>query len=446
MPQLTLGVPLHPGWAIHGLMRLTGGLLLPNFFNNGLHRNAVSAATTGLWCVDNHTASLPLKSAEPVDLSRKSECCFAFHTHWITFHAHWFAFHTHCSTFQVHGFAFHVHGSALHMYWFALHVHGIAFLTYWLTFHVHGSAFHAHGFGFHVHASAFDAHGFCYHVNGSTFHVHGDAGQMRAPPHNGHWPTPHINLTEQETQPTATRACSICTAMHRRSSYERTIWAFDQTLFPAKPKGSLTTGEAGVFGRIPDLRLRYFHMSPCEFSQYRTCTRPQPLRTMWIHGLGWFLPVKMECPWATTQRDKEVQSLHMLQPCSAPPLHLGLDRRFQHLLLEQPALPHGPPPTTYQVAQRHHPPTGLAIWPGHCLHLTLRVPWPKNLLPTIGHWPLHRWTPYLRTWHMLPCPQHTFIWRPGPWQHSSPKAFYPTKVYYHPISGHAVWSFCLKEH
>ncbi len=166
---------------------------------------------------------------------------------------------------------------------------------------------------------------------------------------------------------------------------------------------------------------------------------------MWLHGVGWFLPLKMDNAWITVHRDAAFHTAGFLEPCRTPPLYLGDDRCFRQLLLVHDALPHGPPPTTNQLARRQLPPTGLALWPGHCLHLTLRVPWPAALPPTTSHWPLDRWTPYLSTWHMHACPTHTFLWKRSPWLPSSPIAFYPTKVHYHPVSGQAEWSFCLQE-
>lgn len=133
-----------------------------------------------------------------------------------------------------------------------------------------------------------------------------------------------------------------------------------------------------------------------------------------------------------------------LKPCKDPPLALGLDRCFRHILLTGPPAPMGAPPCPWSIQQRHHPPSGLQLWPGHSLHFNLRVPWQSTYQPLPAHWP-RAWSAHLLTWHMQHCPDQSFQWCTSPWTLASPAVFTPVQVRYQPISGHAEWTFELKE-
>lgn len=166
---------------------------------------------------------------------------------------------------------------------------------------------------------------------------------------------------------------------------------------------------------------------------------------MWLHGMGWLLPKAIEVVGLCVLRNGQHLHSGLLKPCRNHPLSLQRAHCFRQLLFTSPACPMhergaglGPPP------QRHLPPTGLQLWPGHSLHLSLRLAWQCAYRPAAAHWP-RDWSAHLRTWHMQPCPYQLFQWKTSPWTLACPVVFKPVQVCYHAISGHAVWTFELKE-
>jgi hypothetical protein len=154
----------------------------------------------------------------------------------------------------------------------------------------------------------------------------------------------------------------------------------------------------------------------------------------------------MEQAWLSVSRDGQLHCGGLLDSFTHPPFVVGSGRHFRGLLLDLPACPQGPPPTAHQVATRHQPPNGLQLWPGHhhlCLRLMLH--WPLDHQLAAHHWPTDCWAPYLRTWHLYPCPQRGFLWHPSPWLPACPSLFTPQHVAYHPEHHLAEWTFCLRD-
>lgn len=164
---------------------------------------------------------------------------------------------------------------------------------------------------------------------------------------------------------------------------------------------------------------------------------------MWLHGIGWLLHTAVEGAMLYVVRHGTRYHGSFLEPCPEPPLSLSHQRRFLHVLFSGPAARMGRPACPKSIAQRHHPPSGLQLWPGHSLHLHLRLPWNNRYQPLAAHWPRH-WSAHIRTWHMHRCPHQIFQWHTSPWTLASPTVFAPVRVQFHPVSGHAEWTFELK--
>ncbi len=165
---------------------------------------------------------------------------------------------------------------------------------------------------------------------------------------------------------------------------------------------------------------------------------------MWLHGVGWLLPVAVEVAMLYVVRSGTRPLGFFLEPCPEPPISLCPQRRFQHVLFTGPPARMGRPACPTSIAQRHHPPTGVQLWPGHSLYLQLRLPWKCHYQPQAAHWP-RDWSAHLRTWHLYPCNQQRFQWRASAWLLACPVVFRPVHVEYSARSGHAVWTFELKE-
>jgi hypothetical protein len=170
----------------------------------------------------------------------------------------------------------------------------------------------------------------------------------------------------------------------------------------------------------------------------------QTVRCMWLHGVGWLLPMAVEVAMLYVVRNGLRHDASFLQPCKEAPLSLHPERCFRHLLFSQPPAPMAGPASARAIAHRHHPPSGLQLWPGHSLHLHLRLPWSGAYRPAAAHWP-RDWSAHLRTWHMIACPVQRFKWHASPWHLACPVVFTPVQVHYHAVSGHAEWTFELKE-
>ena len=165
---------------------------------------------------------------------------------------------------------------------------------------------------------------------------------------------------------------------------------------------------------------------------------------MWLHGIGWLLPRAVEVGMLCVAHLGRRHHLRFLERCEEPPISLDAGHSFRHSLFSGTPSPVTGEPCPRTIVERHHPPSGLQLWPGHSLLLQLRLPWPAHYQPRAVHWPRH-WSAHLRTWHMHTCPHDQFQWRPSSWLLACPVVFKPVHVEYHPLSGHAVWTFELKE-
>ena len=165
---------------------------------------------------------------------------------------------------------------------------------------------------------------------------------------------------------------------------------------------------------------------------------------MWLHGIGWLLPTAIEIGMLYVVRSGTLHHASFLKICKEPPLALGRDRCFRHVLLSAGPSPMVAGQYPRSTRGKHQPPTGLQLWPGHSLQLHLRVPWKSAYRPLPSHWPM-KWSAHIRTWHLHHCPHKQFQWRTSPWRYAPPAVFGPTHVRYHTRSGHAEWTFELKE-
>jgi hypothetical protein len=165
---------------------------------------------------------------------------------------------------------------------------------------------------------------------------------------------------------------------------------------------------------------------------------------MWLHGLGWQLPLHAAPALCLLERFQRPLCGGFLERTEAPPRGLPDPDAFREHTVCRPWPMR--PSTARAVVHRHHPPTGIELWPGHPLTLRLLLPAPHADRLKPADWPLAEQPLYLRRWALVPCPQHHARWVPeAHWLPASSLHWQACAVRRHPTSGLAEWTFLLTE-
>lgn len=165
---------------------------------------------------------------------------------------------------------------------------------------------------------------------------------------------------------------------------------------------------------------------------------------MWLHGLGWHLPLVKAPALCLLERFQRTTCGGFLEPTKAPPLGLHQPETFVQHTVRSPWPMR--PSTVHDVVNRHHPPTGIELWPGHPLHirLVLHTTPTDRLKP--ADWPMAEQPLYLRRWVLEPCARHHARWLPeAHWLPASSLHWHTCSVQYHATARLAEWTFMLTE-